>query len=317
MKTNKNVNNDCPTRRNSTFVLIDAIIDLKHVIIKLFTEKWSLNLRKDQVIKLAKLELTIENWDLLSVLRFVLKPFYLATKMMSGKEYATIGLSYYAINEIKCFCAKDDKCSEQSKTFKKLLADKLNKYFFCDSAQFQYLQKFAYFDPTSHLCLNDREKQQIEHYIKKLIIDDVHPLESSSNDNSTSSSTLSAQIEVKPSVFDEFIAACGQEEIILTSNNKEKSKRISINEELKYFKLAVQQFNAAVQPSTQSAKIFWKAHKDRLPLLTHLAKIHLSACATSVPSESAFSQSAFIGRKERSRITGENLAYSVFLKDKL
>ncbi|CAF2863743.1 unnamed protein product [Rotaria sp. Silwood2] len=260
MKTNKNVNNDCPTRRNSTFVLIDAIIDLKHVIIKLFTEKWSLNLRKDQVIKLAKLELTIENWDLLSVLRFVLKPFYLATKMMSGKEYATIGLSYYAINEIKCFCAKDDKCSEQN---------------------------------------------------------DVHPLESSSNDNSTSSSTLSAQIEVKPSVFDEFIAACGQEEIILTSNNKEKSKRISINEELKYFKLAVQQFNAAVQPSTQSAKIFWKAHKDRLPLLTHLAKIHLSACATSVPSESAFSQSAFIGRKERSRITGENLAYSVFLKDKL
>ncbi|CAF3090502.1 unnamed protein product [Rotaria sp. Silwood2] len=136
-------------------------------------------------------------------------------------------------------------------------------------------KRLAYFDPTSHLCLNDKEKQQIENYIRKLITDDVYPLESSSNENLTSSSTLSAQIQVKPSVFDEFMAACGQEEIILTSNMKEKSKRISINEELKYFKQVVQQFNAAVQPSTKSAKNFWNAHKDRLPLLTHLAKIHL------------------------------------------
>ncbi|CAF4825681.1 unnamed protein product [Rotaria sp. Silwood1] len=317
MKSKKNISNDCPSRWNSTFNLIDAIIDLKHVIIKLFTDKWSLNLRKDQVSKLAKIELTSENWDLLSALHFVLRPFFLATKMMSGKEYATIGLSYYAIHEIKCFCAKEDKCSEQSKTFKRLLADKLTKYFYSNSEQIHHLQRLAYFDPTSHLCLNDKEKQQIEHYIRKLITDDVYPLESSSNDNLTSSSTLSAQIQVKPSIFDEFMAACGQEEIILTSNMKEKSKRISINEELKYFKQVVQQFNAAVQPSTKSAKNFWKAHKDRLPLLTHLAKIHLSACATSVPSESAFSQSAFIGRKERNRITGEHLAYSVFLKDKL
>ncbi|CAF1207762.1 unnamed protein product [Rotaria sordida] len=317
MKSKKNISNDCPSRWNSTFNLIDAIIELKHVIIKLFTDKWSLNLRKDQVSKLAKIELTSENWDLLSALHFVLKPFFLATKMMSGKEYATIGLSYYAIHEIKSFCAKEEKCTEQSKTFKRLLVEKLNKYFYSNSEQIHHLQRLAYFDPTSHLCLNDKEKQQNENYIRKLITDDVYPLESSSNDNLTSSSSLSAQIQVKPSVFDEFMAACGQEDIILTGNMKEKSKRISINEELKYFKQAVQQYNAAVQPSTRSAKNFWKAHKDRLPLLTHLAKIHLSACATSVPSESAFSQSSFIGRKERNRITGEHLAYSVFLKDKL
>ncbi|CAF3791041.1 unnamed protein product, partial [Rotaria sordida] len=113
MKSKKNISNDCPSRWNSTFNLIDAIIELKHVIIKLFTDKWSLNLRKDQVSKLAKIELTSENWDLLSALHFVLKPFFLATKMMSGKEYATIGLSYYAIHEIKSFCAKEEKCTEQ------------------------------------------------------------------------------------------------------------------------------------------------------------------------------------------------------------
>ncbi|CAF3752968.1 unnamed protein product [Rotaria sordida] len=216
MKSKKNISNDCPSRWNSTFNLIDAIIELKHVIIKLFTDKWSLNLRKDQVSKLAKIELTSENWDLLSALHFVLRPFFLATKMMSGKEYATIGLSYYAIHEIKSFCAKEEKCTEQSKTFKRLLVEKLNKYFYSNSEQIHHLQRLAYFDPTSHLCLNDKEKQQNENYIRKLITDDVYPLESSSNDNLTSSSSLSAQIQVKPSVFDEFMAACGQEDIILT-----------------------------------------------------------------------------------------------------
>ncbi len=48
-----------------------------------------------------------------------------------------------------------------------------------------------------------------------------------------------------------------------------------------------------------------------------MAQCYLSASATSVPSESAFSVSAHYGRKERSRLSAENLAMSVFLKDKL
>ena len=58
-------------------------------------------------------------------------------------------------------------------------------------------------------------------------------------------------------------------------------------------------------------------NKDSLPLLSHLAKVHLIACATSVPTESAFSSSLYLARKERSRITGRNLSYTMFLKDKI
>ncbi|CAF1274288.1 unnamed protein product [Rotaria magnacalcarata] len=72
-----------------------------------------------------------------------------------------------------------------------------------------------------------------------------------------------------------------------------------------------------MQPSTVSALFFWKFHYVHLPLLLNLAKVHLDACGTSVPSESAFSCSAFVARKERSRLSPENLSYSVFLKDKL
>ena len=114
------------------------------------------------------------------------------------------------------------------------------------------------------------------------------------------------------------MAACGEDDDIAGANNgKEKSKRISINEELKFYKLAVQEINLAVTPSTSSAVQFWKLNKERFPMLSHLAKIHLTASATSVPSESAFSISAYVARKERARLSGQNLAYTVFLKDKV
>jgi hypothetical protein len=48
-----------------------------------------------------------------------------------------------------------------------------------------------------------------------------------------------------------------------------------------------------------------------------MAWCHISAPATSVESESAFSVSAHYGRKERSLLSPDNLAMSVFLKDKL
>ena len=127
----------------------------------------------------------------------------------------------------------------------------------------------------------------------------------------------SNQNQRKASTFSEFMLACGEEESTLLDSSRQKSKRIMINEEIKYFKLAVQEYNLLFEPSTLSAINFWKLYKDRLPLLTHLAKIHLSASGTSVPSESAFSISSYIARKERSRLSGKNLAYSVFLKDKV
>jgi len=86
---------------------------------------------------------------------------------------------------------------------------------------------------------------------------------------------------------------------------------------LKFFKTAVQEFNVHNKPSTMSAINFWKIYHVQLPHLFHLAKVHLVACSTSVPSESAFSVSAYTARKERARLSPENLCYSVFLKDKL
>ena len=154
LKLNRSVNKDCPSRWNSTFVLADALIELKLVIIKLFNEKRLLNLCKEQIIKLSSIELNDENWNLLSSLQYVLKPFFFATSMMSGKNYPTIGLSYYAIYKIKWFCSNNDNCNEQIKKFKKMLLDKLNQYFHNDDEQLQQLKVrnklLIYLDSTKY-----------------------------------------------------------------------------------------------------------------------------------------------------------------------
>jgi hypothetical protein len=65
------------------------------------------------------------------------------------------------------------------------------------------------------------------------------------------------------------------------------------------------------------ALTFWKTHGEQMPLLKAMAQRYLATPGTSVASESAFSVSAYIARKERARLSPENLSYTVFLKDKL
>ena len=144
LKLNKTLNNDCQSRWNSTYILIDSLLKLKTLILKLFTEKKNLNLNKKQVEKLSMIELNNGDWEFLSYMHYVLKPFYLGTVMMSGKNYPSIGLAFHAIQKIKQFCSNDNTSNYHIKELKKLLLTKLDKYFYDDIEQYQYLQVIFY-----------------------------------------------------------------------------------------------------------------------------------------------------------------------------
>ncbi|CAF1675622.1 unnamed protein product [Adineta ricciae] len=62
---------------------------------------------------------------------------------------------------------------------------------------------------------------------------------------------------------------------------------------------------------------FWHEHVDTLPKLTSLARRYLSIPSSSVGSESAFSISSYILRKNRLNLSSKNLGISMFLKDKI
>ncbi|CAF1176070.1 unnamed protein product [Adineta ricciae] len=285
------IKNDCKTRWNSSYSLCESLVTSKHLIMKLFMEKTSLTLRKDQINKLSAIELQSDDWDLLNSLYIVLTSSFRATQMMSGRRYPTIGLAYCMISKIKSYCMKDDS-DEYIRIIKRLLIRTLNKYFYEDTEQLEYFQRFSFFDPCAHLCFSDKEKRQIENYAKKVFLDDIYPISSQTTNNTSSSvpssnSTQSKQstqpARSKSTLYERFLLSCNDDEVSFVGCGKEKSKRIAINDEIKQFALLVDQFNAKVLPSADSAFAFWRINKDRLPILSHLAKIHLVACASSVP----------------------------------
>ena len=90
-----------------------------------------------------------------------------------------------------------------------------------------------------------------------------------------------------------------------------KQKAQTISEEISLYASLCRKYRSV------DAIQFWKRHGEQVPLLKAMAQQYLSTPSTSVSSESAFSLSAYIARKERARLTPDNLSYTVFLKDKL
>lgn len=140
LKVTRGLSNDCPTRWNSTFYLIESVIILKNLITKLFGDRNLLGIRQGLSNKLAAMELKRNDWLLLLDLYTVLKPFQLATKLMSGKQYPTIGLCYYAINKLHGFLTDNRSDSDSIKSLKRLLFAEFHRYFYSDENQLKLLQ---------------------------------------------------------------------------------------------------------------------------------------------------------------------------------
>ncbi|CAF2036400.1 unnamed protein product [Rotaria magnacalcarata] len=300
----RGANGDCITRWNSTFHLIESIIILKSAIINFFDDKYSLNIRRDLITKLISIELQNNDWQLLGHLQTVLRPFHLATKLMSGRSYPTIGLCYYTIRNIHVFLSKDEEDSYQIKSLKRMLLF------------------YSFFDPNGYCVLNENDLRLIENKIKdkvkneKIFQDQVLPIPSiATNFTPSSIITSSSRNNPKSSTFDQFLIACGQAEVVIEpklSNNK-----LTINEELKLYKKIMIDFCSNQSLTATSSLDFWKKTFIHLPILSELARGYLSTPGTSISSESAFSVSSYVNRKERARLSAENLCFTMFLKDKI
>jgi hypothetical protein len=74
---------------------------------------------------------------------------------------------------------------------------------------------------------------------------------------------------------------------------------------------------ASIPKDDYDCATFWREYGNVMPNLAILARKYLSISATSVPSESAFSVSNYVLRKNRLALTSRNVKYTMFLKDKL
>lgn len=94
---------------------------------------------------------------------------------------------------------------------------------------------------------------------------------------------------------------------------------MSIQDELTVYRsLANREFTDIIEGAKMpDPNKFWEVNGQRLKQLNKLARKFLISPATSVPSESAFSCASYIARKQRSRLSPQNLALTMFLRDKL
>ncbi|CAF1529133.1 unnamed protein product, partial [Didymodactylos carnosus] len=248
-----------------------------NVIIALHNDKNGLQIKPEQRTRLGNLDMTTDKWALLETIQNVLKLFYGATKIVSGREYATIGAAYYTINVIK-------ECLTDHHT---------------DEHQLNALKK----------SLTRSERSLAEREIRRLINDICDGANKENNRNiiSPNSSTTTRSppseqhrktaINCKRSVFREFLAAAGTTTL---QNSRKPTASSSIDNELQIYRSAAMLESTCVLDHEKSQDIlkFWLTNSYQLPLLVQLAKQFLSAPATSVPSESCFSIASYLHRKQ-------------------
>jgi hypothetical protein len=151
-----------------------------------------------------------------------------------------------------------------------------------------------------------------EAFHSSISVIDALPISTTTTNLSAKSNSTENLNKSSMDMFNESIGDIHYEE-----SRRGESKRATIITEFHNYRKYATEFNLKHKPDAASATTFWRTYGDTFSIFKGLAKKMLSTPATSVPSESCFSISSFLGRKERARLTGENLSSRVFLKDKI
>ncbi|CAF1412330.1 unnamed protein product, partial [Rotaria sordida] len=159
------------------------------IINELFQNKINLNITKKQHQRLNALELTKDCWYIIKLLIKVLKPFYRATKAISGNDYPTIGITVFIFRRLEkqflySISPTDDPLFN---TMKECLLNKMTYYNMVkDPSQTITIMFHRYFDPYGLSVMTSNENSKIENEIKYII------RQQTSNSPTQASSTISS-----------------------------------------------------------------------------------------------------------------------------
>ncbi|CAF3910994.1 unnamed protein product [Rotaria sp. Silwood1] len=270
-------------------------------------------------------ELTTDDWVILAQLHLVLKPFFHATKVLSGRQYPSMGLAFHLIIRLKNFLQHHEKKTKiNDKTFKTIVTViRITSKKIQINISRCIVALHAYFDPAGFATLTDLEKRSIEQNIKNMATNEELFGSIQSITTVLPIVTMSIGISGNPplnktsakSAMDMFNKSIG--ELNYEVNPYDENKHSTIIDDIYNYRKCVTRFNLRQKHDELSSTLFWNTYGENFSILGKLAKRMLCSPATSVPSESCFSTSAFLNRKERARLSGENLSSSVFLQDKM
>ena len=104
---------DFHVRWNSVYLMITRLEKFKSIVNIITKKPESIpGITNSQKTSIASLKLSNGEWKLVESLIYVLAPFYKATKMLSGRKYPTLALSFVIKKILHAFLSSDTNESE-------------------------------------------------------------------------------------------------------------------------------------------------------------------------------------------------------------
>ena len=166
---------DFHVRWNSTVKMIDRLIKLKDIVNQIATDAESIDgLTTAKATQVMNLALNNNHWKLLTILKKNLLPFEIATRLLSGRNYATLGISKVVENNLKTFFETQltiHDLPEENEVFIKkenlmrsLLLEYIEKYFNVKQTEVQKQRSLmaCYLNPSMCKYLSNDEQDEAE-----------------------------------------------------------------------------------------------------------------------------------------------------------
>lgn len=334
---------DVKTRWWSTYALVERMIQLREVLIHIFSNEFRYRETQNTPTTLERLQLTPTDFEHLENIAYVLKPFKEAQQALEGEKYVTLSLVPLVIHHLKdelgiCEAAiNPDQQRDLSTLISTMKQDFDNRW--GDTLQYSYntirtsrrrqkgIPTYAYWA----LVLDPRTKKKVKKILKEEEItevwDDIR--------------MAIVQLVQHMNGIEENIDEDMQQELPQEEEGKEEEQQPEKRRKVNFLEDGEDDMGSMQEhPITIDQQIrteieafksergqpmytndqysnplqWWRGHVEKYPNIWKLASIILAIPATSAPSERVFSTAANIINKKRVRLKPETLDALIFLR---
>ena len=275
-------NLDVETRWSSTFTMITSCYRLRTV----FEAMYNIESLVDSLPGSA---LSTETWNNLNAIASFLKPAADVVEISSSSSNVTASIQARVFHKLRKHC--EDTCTDSNAIeFVRKAADLLKKKL--EKHEFHFTRPFI--QMSSALDPMFANKTDVSQHIKHRMITKLQMEYGISPDD--------VDVQEKPE------SAKGFE--LLASDNSDEDNN-SLNTEVEEY------FSATRRPDKTCTNVvdWWKREgRHRYPTIFRLARDHLMAMGSSVPSESSFSDSGDIVSTDRTRLSDSHVRMLVLLR---
>lgn len=276
------------TRWNSKYLMIKRVILNKIAIIALISEKMK---------KIADITISEEEWNRLSVLKDILRPFYKMTKKVCENETSISIIKPLLFNSYQNLL----KISENDSEFAGFIKSCIRKFLKYYENMYEKVEDFlylaTYLDPRfkGMQCAEFEKRSNILSMVKNYIRKYSKIFEEQN--------LLSLPSEIVHQERRMKIEKASTEEIIFGPILKNNLKITEID-----------RYDAFEQVSIETNPLYWwKANAKNFQTLSLLAKIFLCIPASSVRSEQVFSKAGLLLNQRRTDLSSKSVDHFIFI----